>query len=117
MLSESSGKGKRKMENLWTILLAAGAPSAALGLALWYFKRVLKRNEKKREEHEKNIESLVLMMLQSERANTILCKATAEAVRDGHCNGNMSAAMAIVEKAAAAEKEFLLDKSIKYIFE
>ncbi len=105
------------MGELWTICLAFGAPSAALGLVLWYFKRMLKRNEKKREEHEKNLESLVLMMLQSERANTILCKATAEAVRDGHCNGNMTQAMAVVEKAAEAEKEFLLEKGVKYIFE
>lgn len=105
------------MENVWEILLMFGVPSAALGLALWYFKRMVARNQKRQEEHEKNLESLVLMMLQSERANTILCKATAEAVRDGHCNGNMTAAMEIVDKAAAAEKEFLLDKSIKYIFE
>ena len=98
-------------------MVAFGAPSAALGLAIWYFKRFTAKNQKRQEEHEKNIESLVLMMLQSERANTILCKATAEAVRDGHCNGNMTAAMEIVEKAAAAEKEFWLDKSIKYIFE
>lgn len=109
------------MEELWTILLAFGVPSALLsavfGLVIWYFKNVMARNQKRQEEHEKNLESLVLMMLQSERANTILCKATAEAVRDGHCNGNMTEAMKIVEKAAAAEKEFLLDKSIKYIFE
>ena len=105
------------MEEVWSVLLAFGAPSAVLGLALWYFKRIIAKNQKRQEAHEKNIESLVLMMLQSERANTILCKATAEAVRDGHCNGNMTAAMEIVEKAAAAEKEFLLDKSIKYIFE
>ena len=57
------------------------------------------------------------MMLQSTRANTILCKATAEAVRDGHCNGNMTAALEVVDKAAQVEKEFLIEKSIKYIFE
>lgn len=105
------------MENLWGVLIAFGAPSTVLGLAVWYFKKTVTRNQQRQEEHEKNLESLVLMMLQSERANTILCKATAEAVRDGHCNGNMTAAMEIVEKAATAEKEFLLDKSIKYIFE
>lgn len=105
------------MTDVWGILLAFGAPSALLGLVIWYFKKTVTKNQKRQEEHEKNLESLVLMMLQSERANTILCKATAEAVRDGHCNGNMTAAMEIVEKAAAAEKEFLLDKSIKYIFE
>ena len=105
------------MEEVWALLLAFGAPSAVLGFVIWYIKHTMTKNEKRREEHDKNLESLVLMMLQSTRANTILCKATAEAVRDGHCNGNMTEAMKIVDKTAAAEKEFLLDKSIKYIFE
>lgn len=100
-----------------TIILAAGIPSALFGLILWFFKRSVNERDKRQEEQQKNLESLVLMMLQSTRANTILCKATAEAVRDGHCNGNMTHAIEVVDKAAAAEKEFLLDKSIKYIFE
>ena len=100
-----------------TILLAAGIPSALFGLLLWFFKKHINERDRHQEEREKNLESLVLMMLQSTRANTILCKATAEAVRDGHCNGNMSHAIEVVDKAAQAEKEFLLDKSIKYIFE
>ena len=99
------------------ILLAAGIPSALFGLVLWFFKRHVDKRDVEQAEHQKNLEQLVLMMLQSTRANTILCKATAEAVRDGHCNGNMSSALEIVDKAAQAEKEFLLDKSIKYIFE
>lgn len=100
-----------------TILLAAGIPSALFGLLLWFFKKHINERDRRQEEREKNLESLVLMMLQSTRANTILCKATAEAVRDGHCNGNMTHAIEVVDKAAQAEKEFLLDKSIKYIFE
>ena len=107
--------------SLSEILLILGIPSALgaalIGLGFWYLKKIITRNEAKRDEHEQNIESLILMMLQSERANTVLCKATAEAVRDGHCNGNMTAALEAVEKVALAEKEFLLDKSIKYIFE
>lgn len=105
------------MEELWGLLLASGVPSTVLGFVIWYLKRMLTQHQKQQEEQEKNIEGLILLILQSERANTILCKATAEAVRDGHCNGNMSNALEIVEKAEAAEKEFLLDKSIKYIFE
>lgn len=105
------------MDEVWTVLAAFGLPSAVLGFLLWYVKRTIAKNEKRREEHDKNLERLVLMMLQSTRANSILCKATAEAVRDGHCNGNMTQAMETVDKAAAAEKEFLLKKGIKYIFE
>ena len=101
----------------WGILVACGIPASLFGLAIWWFKKQLERNEKRQAEREANLESLILMMLQSTRANTILCKATAEAVRDGHCNGNMTAAMEAVEKTAIAEKEFLLEKSIKYIFE
>lgn len=99
------------------IILAAGIPSALFGLILWFFKRSVEERDRRQEQQQKNLESLVLMMLQSTRANTILCKATAEAVRDGHCNGNMTHAIEVVDKAAIAEKEFLLDKSIKYIFE
>lgn len=100
-----------------TILLAAGIPSAIFGLIIWYFKRHVEARDKKHDEQLKSMEELILMMLQSTRANSILCKATAEAVRDGHCNGNMSAAIEVVDKAAQAEKEFLLEKSVKYIFE
>lgn len=102
---------------LEAILLAFGIPGSLFGLLIWWFKKRVEENEKRRQEHDRNLESLVLMMLQSTRANTILCKATAEAVRDGHCNGNMTAALEAVDKVAAAEKEFLLDKSIKYIFD
>lgn len=98
-------------------LIAFGVPSAIFAIAGWFLKRKIDSNEKRRDEHQRNLESLVIMMLQTTRANSILCKATAEAVRDGHCNGNMTSAIEIVEKAAAAEKEFLLEKSIKYIFE
>lgn len=101
----------------WQIAVAAGIPSSIFGFLTWYIKRKMSKDEKEQEAHQKNLESLVLMMLQSTRANSILCKATAEAVRDGHCNGNMTNAMAIVEKAADAEKQFLLEKGIKYIFE
>ena len=102
---------------MYEILLACGIPSALFGLAVWYFKKQIHKKEKQIEEQDKNLESLVLMMLQSTRANTILCVATAEAVRDGHCNGNMTEALKTVDKVAQAEKEFLIDKSIKYIFE
>lgn len=102
---------------LETIIIAAGIPSAMFGLAIWFFKRRIEARDKKHDDQLHNMEQLILMMLQSTRANAILCKATAEAVRDGHCNGNMTAAIEAVDKAAQVEKEFLLDKSIKYIFE
>ena len=102
---------------IWQILVALGIPAGLFGFLIWYIQRKMTKSEKAREEQQKNLESLVLMMLQSTRANTVLCVATAEAVRDGHCNGNMTSALEAVAKVAQAEKAFLLEKSIKYIFE
>lgn len=103
--------------DFWSILVAAGIPSGIFGIVCAYIIRKQVKDEKAQDEHQKNLESLVIMMLQSTRANTILCKATAEAVRDGHCNGNMTEALKTVDEVATAEKKFLLEKSIKYIFE
>lgn len=102
---------------IWQIFVAAGIPSSIFGLLIWYFQRKLAKSEESREKHQKDLESLVLMMLQSTRANTVLCKATAEAVRDGHCNGNMTSALKVVEQVADAEKDFLYKRGIKYLFE
>lgn len=101
----------------WQILITFGVPSGLFGFLIWYIQKKLTKAEKDREEQQKNLESLVLMMLQSTRANTVLCVATAEAVRDGHCNGNMTSALKAVGKVAEAEKDFLLEKGIRYIFE
>lgn len=56
-------------------------------------------------------------MMESTRANTILCKAIGEAVRDGQCNGNMSSALEHVDAVQEKEKKFLLDLGVKHIFE
>jgi hypothetical protein len=101
----------------WAILVAFGVPGSVFGLLIWFFKRKIDKNEKARAAQQKDLESLIFMMMQNTRANTILCVATAEAVRDGHCNGNMTNALKTVEAAAADEKKFLLERGIKYIFE
>jgi len=101
----------------WTILAACGIPSGFFGILFWYFKNKWIKAEEEKAQHQKNLENLVLMMLQSTRANSDLCVETAKAVRDGHCNGNMKKALEAVEAVAAKEKEFLLDMGIKYILE
>ena len=99
------------------ILTYCGIPTAVVGLIVWFLKRSIDKKDKENAAHQKSLESLILMMLQSTRANTVLCVATAEAVRDGHCNGNMTNALKAVEAVADEEKKFLLEKGIKYIFE
>lgn len=99
------------------LILLFGIPSAITGLGIWWFKRKVEQNEKRSQEQQHNLEALVLMMMESTRANTKLCVAIGEAVRDGTCNGNMSSALETVEKVQEKEKHFLLNLGVKHIFE
>lgn len=102
------------------LLILFGVPSAITGIGIWWIKRRIEHNEAKRQERESNLESLVLMMMQSTRSNNVGIAAIARAVQripDAHCNGDMDAALEKMEAAAKAEKDFLIEKGIKHIFE
>ena len=102
------------------LLLLFGIPSAITGLGIWWFKRRVEASEKKNQEQQENIESLIMMIVQSSKANQIGIQAIARAVQripDAQCNGDMTAALAEMERIQAQEKQFLINKGIKYIFE
>lgn len=102
------------------LLLLFGVPSAITGLGVWWFKRRVEQSEKKTQEQQQNIEALIMMIVQSSKANQIGITAIAKAVQripDAHCNGDMTAALVEMEKIQQQEKQFLINKGIKYIFE
>lgn len=97
-----------------------GIPTALTGLAVWWLKRKIEADEKDRRERENNLESLVLMMMQTTRANTVGIIAIARAIQripDAHCNGDMTSALEEINKIQKEEKDFLINKGIKYIFD
>lgn len=102
------------------LLMTFGVPSAITGLGVWWLKRRVESNEKKSQEQQQNIEALILMIVQSSKANQIGIQAIAKAVQripDAHCNGDMTEALAQMEKIQEQEKEFLMKRGIKYLFE
>lgn len=102
------------------LIMLFGIPSAITGLGIWWFKRRVEASEKKSQEQQKNIEDLIMMIVQSSKANQIGITAIARAVQripDAQCNGDMTAALAEMEKIQQQEKQFLINKGIKYIFE
>ena len=97
-----------------------GIPTAITGLATFLIKRRIEKGEAEAKEREQNLESLVLMMIQSSRANSVGITAIARAVQripDAHCNGDMKAALEEMEKMQTKEQQFITDKGIKYLFE
>ena len=102
------------------IILMFGIPTAITGFGIWLIKRKIEKNEKQQIEKENNLESLILMMLQTTRANTVGITAVAEAIQripDAHCNGDMKKALEYMKSIQEKEKDFLMDKGVKHIFE
>ena len=78
------------------LIAVFGIPSAITGFGIWWAKRRIEKTEAKHKEHEENLESLVLMMMQTSRANTVGITAIARAVQripDAKCNGDMTKAL------------------------
>ena len=100
-------------------LLAMGIPSAITGLLIWWLKRYIDKRDKKAEERERDLEKLMLMIMQTSRATNVLAEATARAVQripDAHCNGDMTSALERAAKIQKEEQEFLIDQGVKHIF-
>ena len=105
---------------VWEIVLMFGVPTAITGFGVWLIKRKIERDEKQRIEKENNLQDLVLMMLQTTRANAVGITAVAEAIQripDAHCNGDMKKALEYMKTIQQKEKDFLMDKGVKHIFE
>lgn len=102
------------------IILMFGVPSAITGFGIWLIKRKLEKNERQYNEKESNLQDLVLMMLQTTRANAVGITAVAKAIQripDAHCNGDMTKALEYMKTIQEKEKDFLMDKGVKHIFE
>ncbi len=102
------------------IIMAAGIPSAITGLLVWWVKKKIDKQDEERQEREKNQERLMILIMQTGRATSVLSEATARAVQripDAHCNGDMKKALDDAKRIQTEEKDFLINKGIKHIFE
>jgi len=102
------------------IIMAAGIPSAITGLLVWWIKKRIDKQDEERQEREKNQERLMILIMQTGRATSVLSEATARAVQripDAHCNGDMKKALDDAKRIQTEEKDFLINKGIKHIFE
>lgn len=100
-------------------LIAMGIPSAIMGVMVWWLKRYIDKRDAAAEERERDLEKLMLMIMQTGRANNVLAEATARAVQripDAHCNGDMTSALELAAKIQKEEQEFLINKGVKHIF-
>ncbi len=100
------------------ILVLFAVPSSITGLFVWWMKKKLDQQEERQLEREKNQEKLMVMMMNSTKANSIGIQAVARAVQripDAHANGDIDSAIEEMNKLQKEEDNFLTEQGVKHI--
>ena len=74
-----------------TVLAFMGVPSAVTGLCFWAIQRNISKRDAKRDEIDKAGEKNELLVIKGIGAAIALGEATALAIKDGKCNGELTA--------------------------
>ena len=93
-------------------------PSSITGVFVWWVKKKLDQQEERQLEREKNQEKLMVMMMNSTKANSIGIQAVARAVQripDAHANGDIDSAIEEMDKLQKEENNFLTEQGVKHI--
>ncbi len=98
------------------MLVFMGVPSAFTGLCFWAIQKSLTKRDNKRDEREKDREKNELLLIRSVGAAIALGEATAHAIRDGKCNGEMSAALEYAQKVKHEQKDFMTEQGVKNLY-
>lgn len=115
----------------WTMVMAAGIPTAVTAFCFWMVENRISQRQKKDDEERKRRQAYVdekerkrdelqYLLIQSVNASIALAEATARAVEripDAHCNGDMRKALDYATDVKHKQKEFITREGIKNIFE
>ena len=98
------------------LMIFWGIPGAITGLVFWLLKKYIDNRIEQTNQHEKNIEKLLLMQIRMNQATNLLAAATAKAIRkisevDSDVDKALEKALQIEEE----EKEFLFSQGIQNI--
>ena len=105
-------------ETIWAVVLAAGIPSAIVGILVTRLNKKLDKRDKEKEEKEKAHLENELKLIGVTMATLALAEATAEAVQripDANCNGDMHDALKFAKETKQKYREFEREQAIKAI--
>lgn len=99
----------------FSVLIIAAIPSALIGLVGWWIKKLINKIETERREREKSHEEFDIVLIESINGAIALGEATANALKNGHTNGDTEAALEYVRTVKHKQKDFLTRNGIEHI--
>ena len=98
------------------LLIIMSVPSSITGFGIWALKKSMDKRDAKRDKVDEAREMNQILLIKSMGASLALGEATACAIRDGHCNGEVTAALEYAKKIKHEQKDFLMEQGIKNLF-
>lgn len=102
--------------DLITVLLAMGIPSAVTGLCFWAIQKKITRRDAERDKRDEARKKYELLLIKGNGAAIALGEATAHAIQDGQCNGQMTCALEYAQKVKHEQKDFLSEQGVENLF-
>lgn len=93
-----------------------GIPTAITAFCSWMLQRRITKREDAQDARERAREKNEVLIIRSTGAAIALGEATAEALKNGHCNGEMEAALEYARKVKHEQKDFLTEQGIHALY-
>lgn len=102
--------------SLGGLITLLGIPTAITTFCSWRLQRRMIKREELQEARERAREKNEVLIIRSTGAAIALGEATAEALKNGHCNGEMEAALEYARKVKHEQKDFLTEQGVHALF-
>ena len=101
--------------SVWQLFIIFGFPTAVTAFGLWGIQRTIVKNEEKDKTREKTREKHQVLIIRGVNASLSLGEATACAIRDGQCNGDVTKALDYAQKTKQEQEIFLEEQAVNNI--
>ena len=93
-----------------------GIPTAITAFCSWLLQRRITKRDERMEAREQAREKNDILIIKSTGAAIALGEATAAAIKSGHCNGEMEAALEYARKVKHEQKDFLTEQGVSALY-
>ena len=101
--------------SVWQLFIIFGFPTAVTAFGLWGIQRTIVKNEEKNKTRDKTREKHQVLIIRGVNASLSLGEATACAIRDGQCNGDVTKALKNAQETMLEQKMFLEEQAVNNI--
>ena len=101
---------------IFAFIISMSIPSAVTAFCFWMIQKKITNRDNKRDELDKARKKNEFLLIRGIGAAIALGEASAIAIRDKKCNGEMSTALEYAQKVKHEQKDFLTEQGVENLY-